>query len=329
MKKFVLFFSLLFAIYISLYSQNPVVYFPFCGDSDDISGNDNHGTVTGATLTEDRFGNINSAYYYDGVDDRINFSLVPNPVHLSMSCWFKTPDASQNGPIISTYGAGGFTINTGNVSLGLEIGMGDYNNQTSIPIENDEWYHIGITYEGSEVRYFFNGSQVHITYDSDAIDYDATGFFVGCNFYQTNFYTGIVDDIMIYDYAIDSLEMVNQYNNGLCWETETIYEYISVTDTLIIDVTLTDILPPDNTNTIKVYPNPANEYVIINTGNFDQMSEYNIKIINTLSQLVWETEITQEEYQINVDTFGDYGTYFIQIFDNNDTLLDVRKIILE
>jgi len=326
-------------------AQNPVVYFPFSGSANDISGNGNHGTVTGAVLTEDRFGNINSAYYFDGVDDRINFTLTPNPTHLSMSCWFNTADNYTNAPVLSTNGGGGFSISNGNISLGLEIGAGDYSNQTAVAINNDQWYHIGITYDGSKVYYYFNGSQVYTTDDTDAIDYDGPGFFIGCNFTQNNYYEGLIDDILIYDYAIDSSEMVNQYYSGLCWDTVTVYDTITievfdttyvtvydsiaVTDTLIIDVVLTGVAPPDNINTIKVYPNPTSDYVIINTGDYNQMSTYNIKIVNTLGQTVFENLVDQQEFQINVNTFGGYGTYFIRIFDDEAILKEERILILE
>ncbi|MDD4206120.1 MAG: hypothetical protein PHH55_08610, partial [Candidatus Delongbacteria bacterium] len=49
---------------------------PFSGNANDASGNGNHGAVHGATLTEDRFGNPNSAYYFDGIDDEI---LIDRP----------------------------------------------------------------------------------------------------------------------------------------------------------------------------------------------------------------------------------------------------------
>ena len=52
-----------------------VAYYPFTGNADDASGNGHHGTVHGATLTEDRFGNPGQAYSFDGVDDYIN---IPN-----------------------------------------------------------------------------------------------------------------------------------------------------------------------------------------------------------------------------------------------------------
>ena len=36
-----------------------------------MSGNGNHGIVNEAVLTEDRYGNADGAYYFDGVDDYI------------------------------------------------------------------------------------------------------------------------------------------------------------------------------------------------------------------------------------------------------------------
>ena len=52
--------------------QNGLVgYWPFCGNANDESGNGNNGVVNGATLAEDRFGNVGSAYSFDGVDDYV------------------------------------------------------------------------------------------------------------------------------------------------------------------------------------------------------------------------------------------------------------------
>ncbi|MBK7683478.1 MAG: hypothetical protein IPJ26_13895 [Bacteroidetes bacterium] len=43
-------------------SSGLVGYWPFCGNAVDESGNGNNGTTNGTTLTQDRFGNLNSAY---------------------------------------------------------------------------------------------------------------------------------------------------------------------------------------------------------------------------------------------------------------------------
>jgi len=49
-------------------------WWSFSGDANDESGYDNNGTVYGATLTTDRFGEPESAYSFDGEDDFISFN---------------------------------------------------------------------------------------------------------------------------------------------------------------------------------------------------------------------------------------------------------------
>jgi hypothetical protein len=51
-----------------------VGWWPFNGNANDESGNGNNGTVNGATLTNDRFGNTGKAYNYDGVNDYIEIN---------------------------------------------------------------------------------------------------------------------------------------------------------------------------------------------------------------------------------------------------------------
>lgn len=133
----------------------------------------------------------------------------------------------------------------------------------------------------------------------------------------------------------DSLTRVKGCDSTTHYFTRYVYapnyytDSISVTDTLIIDITLTGITQTNNINTIKVYPNPARDYVIINTQNYDQMSVYSLEIVNTLGQTVFENLINQAEFQINVNDFGGYGTYFIKVFDDQGKLLDTRKLILQ
>ena len=71
-----------------------MAYYPFNGNSIDESGNGNDGTVNGATLTIDRFGNANGAYSFDGVNDYIEVinSVSLNPdTQITMSAWVNTP----------------------------------------------------------------------------------------------------------------------------------------------------------------------------------------------------------------------------------------------
>ena len=84
-----------------------VGYFPFCGNANDASGNGNNGNVTGATLTTDRFGNLNSAYNFSGTNQYISVAASNLPTtSRSTSLWFKTPDPSYRGNLLG-YGGNG------------------------------------------------------------------------------------------------------------------------------------------------------------------------------------------------------------------------------
>lgn len=70
-----------------------VAYYPFNGNADDESVNTNNGTVHGATLTTDRFGNANSAYSFDGLDDYIMISSSSSldiRGNLTISAWVQS-----------------------------------------------------------------------------------------------------------------------------------------------------------------------------------------------------------------------------------------------
>ncbi len=76
-----------------------VGYWPFNGNANDESGNGNNGTVNGATLTSDRFGNVNSAYSFDGISNfiSVNYSDQFNISNRSISIWVKAPNFCGDG----------------------------------------------------------------------------------------------------------------------------------------------------------------------------------------------------------------------------------------
>lgn len=86
MKRRLFFLSAIALLTFKLVSQIPtaslVGYWPFDGNANDYSGNSNNGTVNGATLTVDRFGNANRAYSFNGISNNI---VVPNSTSIDMT----------------------------------------------------------------------------------------------------------------------------------------------------------------------------------------------------------------------------------------------------
>ena len=117
---------------------------------------------------------------------------------------------------------------------------------------------------------------------------------------------------------------------SIIYDTITVYDTIlvSVTDTLIINTNVTGINPPNNINTIKIFPNPASTYITIDYGNYTMMNGYQLKIINSFVQQKFQTTINQHSSYINIASWSG-SLYFVHIIDPQGNILDIRKIVLQ
>jgi uncharacterized protein (TIGR02145 family) len=108
-----------------------VGWWPFNGNANDESGNGNHGTVNGATLAADRFGNAGKAYSFDGVDDYI----LANSININMPATFTfwilpqnnidlsvTSTGSNSGATILSQGASNNPCNYSDFAFGYKSG---------------------------------------------------------------------------------------------------------------------------------------------------------------------------------------------------------------
>jgi hypothetical protein len=87
-----------------------VGYWPFNGNAIDESGNGNNGTVFGASLTSDRFGNAGKAYSFGGINDTIIVNLQNNNGDWSLNFWLYTP-SNNNFGVQFPFGFGTQSIN--------------------------------------------------------------------------------------------------------------------------------------------------------------------------------------------------------------------------
>lgn len=88
------------AIFAQIPTNGLVAYYPFNGNANDESGNGYHVTIYGTTLTTDRCGENNKAYFFNGIG---NYIVVPYDFSLTevtVCGWIKADQIPQEGAII-------------------------------------------------------------------------------------------------------------------------------------------------------------------------------------------------------------------------------------
>lgn len=324
-----------------------VGYWPFNGNANDLSGSNLNGTVNGSSLTTDRFNNSNSAYNYNGINNKISLPFQQTGItSYSISAWFKT---SLGGPLISGRGSSnqiGITLHIHNISTGggnngkiiyvvdgPSSSIGKITNNTFI---DNNWHHIVGVFNGAAGA--ASSNQFFIYIDNVLVSQSNTntgsGFIPinnGTNLligsHQTwpsgNFFNGILDDIGIWNRALTTDEISNLYNANIC------YQSVTVTDTLVINVGTLSYNPVTYNNSITIYPNPANDHITIDCGTLSAVTGYQIKISNLLGQEVFSTTLNQQQYSIPLNSWTGKGIYLVTVYDANSNLLTTRKIDLQ
>lgn len=343
MKKITTILMLL--VFTSIFSQIPsyvptnglVGYWPFNGNANDSSGNGNNGTINGATLTSDRFGNINSAYDFDGLSNyiEVNSSNSLNVTNLyTLSTWINVLQWSFLAPIdehaiISKIENGnwygGYEIFTGG-STGIIAHSGNIGN-SNIYLYNsnyntNNWYNVVVTYDGNILKMFINGilvnSQNHtglLQTSSIPLRFGRRG---GAGFYN-NWFKGKIDDIGIWNRALTPQEITDLYNATSANECQS----------LVINTGILSFNPVTYNNSVTIYPNPANDQITIDCGNLANVSGWNIKITNTLGQEVFNQPMNTQQYIVPLNSWTGQGVYFVKIYDGQGTLVNTKKIILQ
>ena len=218
-------------------SDSLLLYYPFNGNAIDASGNGFDGFISGVTDTTDRFGNSNSAYYFDGVDDYIELpnisELKPTDFPISFSFWVKLKDLTiQNGEFFSTdymqnnyhgtwMNVKEFNDELGTIAIGFGGGLGGCgesnrkSKRSGKHVEKNTWHHIiGIIRDYNDMSLYIDcseGAGVYSGEGSQEIAYTNTPGRIGTMDANTtlpaHFYWGFMDDFAFWNRELSLTEI--------------------------------------------------------------------------------------------------------------------------
>ncbi|MDD2798227.1 MAG: T9SS type A sorting domain-containing protein [Bacteroidales bacterium] len=218
-------------------TQGLVGWWGFNGNAKDESGQNNDGTVYGATLTSDRFGIDSSAYSFNGISNYIEMikNDVPTNFHkgLTVSFWFKAPtelDSTARHFILSKYNGMGLQIELFKKNDSIPVGSlrtdirenGSPKPEVDIYSKqrfDDNQWHLGVLrWNAPYLSQFVDGVLIS-TIKSENTYFDAPDALLrfGClNSYWINpsryFYKGQLDDIGIWNRSLSDREITSVYN---------------------------------------------------------------------------------------------------------------------
>ncbi len=227
-NKLTIILSFFFVAFNFLWAQNLqdglVAYFPFTGGSvDDFSGNNLHATNYGAEMTTDRFGNTGNALSfkeneYDYLSVEHN-NLLNFGDSYSFSFFVKIPEGGEgyiynkgiNGwnPHISGY------INESDKFYAEHLEPGTNHNTTTEYINDWTWKNITVIKTSTDIKIYVNG-KLESTYNASAIGSanNESRLYFGRNNDHSVWFTGVLDDIRIYNRELTETEISLICNEG-------------------------------------------------------------------------------------------------------------------
>ncbi len=173
----------------------------------DTSGNDNDGTFNGDPQWVAGF--IGGALEFDGVDDYVTTEDLDLTESFTLTFWMR-PSSIPSGwhsVVMKEYDYG-FEFD-GNSLLGrVGNGAGGWGATVTTTISEPAiWYHVGLTWNGSDLEMFIDASSVgqntgiHVTNDNPLL--------FGSWNTSSEFFNGTIDDVRIYDHVLSGIEILS------------------------------------------------------------------------------------------------------------------------
>lgn len=227
MKKILILYFISIFFLPSIFSDlitGLAAHYTLDGNFSDSSGNNKHGTAYGNIASvNDRFGNTNSAHYFDGSDDYVDIptSIISGTNKLTYALWINVPVYSSTGwPVFigSYYSSAGSNINfgiyqnTGKFYMEVHTSSGNYYGQGSAVTWNT-WQHVAMVYDGSTIKNYINGVLASTLTGVAGNLLVPSGLYIGQYHPSYTKVHGTLDDIYIYNRDLSQVEIQQLMSN--------------------------------------------------------------------------------------------------------------------
>jgi len=199
-----------------------VAYYSLNGNANDLSGNGNDGTIFGATLTTDRIGNPNSAYYFNGIDNYIDIGTGVKPnFPLTVGLWVNA-DTIQEASVFRND-----TVNHASNRYGLDLRIANggvvysntyegfsapWNRISHVSVDPlyspGEWHHYAVVFNAASDReLYWDGVLVNATFSGTGSGMLYSGGSGALGIDAQYPLLGSLDNITVHNRSLSSLEI--------------------------------------------------------------------------------------------------------------------------
>lgn len=204
--------------------------YDFSGNALDVTGQGFDGVVNGAVLTDDRFGNPNAAYQFNGLDQNIEVTGFQNMINgndIAISFWAKTANVKTQGMFVlfpdninDRLFAGNYYSHNGISSLFWDYGDIYANGRLASigTFFQPVWEHyVFISSTTNNIMQVYRNGYLFIQKSGSHIIMNKNRTFcIGGNMAGSSitncFFAGTLDDIRIYDRVLNPAEVMALYH---------------------------------------------------------------------------------------------------------------------
>jgi chitodextrinase len=188
----------------------------------DVSGNGNSGTITAATW--EPAGRYGGGLNFNGSTARVRVPGSPSlglTTAMTLAAWIR-PTANQTGwRTILQRETDTYALNASNSKGALRPSGGAtlggafqwVSGPTASPV--NAWTHVAVTYDGSILRLYVNGTQVATAVASGTIESSSSPLWIGGNNPYGEYFQGVIDEARVYNRALSAAEVQAAMNTPL------------------------------------------------------------------------------------------------------------------